>query len=194
MIQDHMDVLIKAFMLERQGLTYLQYGRLNNSGHVDLRPLLEALQEYIDAYDAWVDTGDYTAMQAAGIRIGLAQRELPVHVVNEYCRLDRSFYPLPTFDDDTLPRKVACFHYASSMFIPFYPLEITDSSGLGVDYVLVQGGLSPTLTSNIAYIATMARIDLAAIRQLDAVNTERLRRLRANLGAADLNTLARTAL
>ena len=80
------------------------------------------------------------------------------------------------------------------MFIPFYPLEITDSSGLGVDYVLVQGGLSPTLTSNIAYIATMARIDLAAIRQLDAVNTERLRRLRANLGAADLNTLARTAL
>jgi hypothetical protein len=36
--------------------------------------------------------------------VGGAQRGVPAHVVNEYCREDRSFSPCPAFTEEKLPR------------------------------------------------------------------------------------------
>ncbi|OYV54396.1 MAG: hypothetical protein B7X00_01380, partial [Legionella sp. 21-45-4] len=71
-------------------------------------------------------------------QVGLAQRDLPVHVVNEYCRPDRSFDPLPAFNEDKLPRVLTYYHFKSGLDVPLFPLVVSDSSGLGVDFALIR--------------------------------------------------------
>ena len=154
MLEACMDEPTKAAMLkrietiERDGLTYEQQGSVKNSKHFDLMlnqdtkgPLLQALQDYVDGYDAWSGANDYHAMHAAWMKVGLAQRDVPVHVINEYCRPDRSFSPRPAFNvnEGELPRATTYYNYNSGSTVSLFPLAGTASSGLGVDFALFGG-------------------------------------------------------
>ncbi len=69
----------------------------------DLQPLIDVLKTYVSQYDHWSydQCEDYWCKTIGGL-----QRLLPVQVINEYCRGDRSFDPTPDFTDPTeLPRR-----------------------------------------------------------------------------------------
>ncbi|WP_173235463.1 hypothetical protein [Legionella antarctica] len=147
MLESHMDENTKAAMLKRceaiesNGLTYKQHGvEVKNSKHFDLTPLKTALNNYIDGYDNWESSQNCDAMKAAWMEVGKEQRDVPVHVANEYCRKDRSFDPTPQFNEDKLPRKLAFHNYNTNKGESWFPLVISDSSGLAVDFALIRAG------------------------------------------------------
>ncbi len=70
-----------------------------------LEKLTTALKTYVDNFDAWYEERNWTALgQCWSKQVGGAQLLLPAHVINEYCRPDRSFEPCPSFMEPTLPR------------------------------------------------------------------------------------------
>ena len=132
--------------IERDGLTYSQHGAEINSKHFDLTKLTTALQNYVDGYDNWERTSNWDAMKAAWMQVGLAQRDVPVHVMNEYCRPDRSFVPVPPalkleFDEASLPRVLRFYNYATgSKSTPVFPLDVSGIAGIGFEFSLFRGG------------------------------------------------------
>jgi len=193
MLERHMDENTSAAMLEKVtaidsvGLTYEQRGHVvEHSQHFDMTPLKTALQNYVNGFNAWAAATNYDAMKAAWMQVGLAQRELPVHVVNEYCRPDRSFVPLPTFSEELLPRLITYFDYCTLKYGVLFPLAISDSAGLGVDFGLLRGGSRARAEWPSGRGASVAR-DLAAVSHLDEVRTADLTLSREILEMASTN-------
>jgi len=198
MLEAQMDEGTKANMLERveaidrDGLTYEQHGVVVTSpGCFKFDALKTALQRYVNGYDTWLTDSNWSAMQAAWIQVGLAQRDLPVHVINEYCRLDRSFDPLPTFKEDNLPRVLTYSDFNTDKNEALFPLIVSDSSGLGVDFALLGHfssagvmGLPARMTREAGGPSGRAsRLrDLAAVSHLDEIRTNELKQSLEILG------------
>ena len=152
-----------------------------------MTPLKTALQDYVTGYDAWDAANNYDAMRAAWMVVGLAQRDLPVHVINEYCRPDRSFDPLPAFNEDQLPRILTYYNFSTGGIVPLFPL-VVDSPGamLGADLAIARG---PGRAGAVAGVGRaqggwgpqVAGLDLAAVSRLDEVRTRDLTQSRENL-------------
>ncbi|MCD6039215.1 MAG: hypothetical protein K0S27_615, partial [Gammaproteobacteria bacterium] len=84
---------LQAMALEENGT---EHGK-----HFDFSQLLGAYESYKQGYNGW----DWNQRETHWCQqIGGAQLLLPAHVVNEYCRPDRAFYPLPDFTQIGLPR------------------------------------------------------------------------------------------
>ncbi len=142
MLESHMDDDTKAEMLQRvesieeQGLTYQQHGETKKSKHCDLQPLIDALQAYVDGYNNWFENGNWDAIDNAWLQVGRAQRDVPVHVINEYCRPDRSFDPCPEFNEEELPRVTTYYNCDTHRNEQLFPLVVSNSEGLGVDFFI----------------------------------------------------------
>ncbi len=203
MLEKNMDEDIKAEMLkrcesiEKNGLIYNQNEKEYCTKHFDLSPLKEALRNYVDGYIDWQITNNWTEMEAALMEIGIAQRDIPVHIINEYCRNDRSFNPMPGFFEDILPREITFFTLTDTF--KMVPVDFFNSSGLEVNFTLIRGGQGNGLV--IWSVETMrsgaglaARFDLAAIEQLDKVRTFDLGQSRENLKSVTLELNTRSNL
>jgi hypothetical protein len=128
-------------------------------------------------------------MRAAWLQVGLAQRDLPVHVINEYCREDRSFLPLPAFNEDKLPRILTYYNCKTRSTALFFPLVVSDSTGLGVDFALFRGtedaaGTSspPDRWAERVWFSAIATVEVEAVGRLNEVRTADLTQSRTNLG------------
>ncbi|SNV36139.1 hypothetical protein [Legionella spiritensis] len=192
MLEKQMDDNTKSQMLkrcediEKNGLTYKQNGvEVKGSKHFDFTPLKTALKNYIDGYDNWYKTNNWTAMKAAWMQVGMAQRELPVHVINEYCRKDRSFDPAPKFNEDSLPREVAFYNYQTGRAEVLFPLQAIATSGLGVDFALYRGAGGRVRVGESRGGTRSVPIDLAAVSRLDEVRSADLTQSLENLKAVD---------
>jgi hypothetical protein len=152
---------------EPVGLSYLQNGSTHHSAHFDLSELKSALQAYLLRYNSWAEK------KAACLKIGMAQRDLPVHVINEYCRKDRSFFPCPEFKEDRLPRELLFSYWKTATNKMLFPLVLSTSSGLGLDFSLVRG---KTLCWGTTGFTDSALMDFTAISHLDEVRTSDLSR------------------
>ncbi len=141
-------------------------------------------------------------MNAAWMDVGLAQRDLPTHVVNEYCHPYRSFHPLPAFNEKTLPRNLTIYNQEirvpelrdgeTHAQVAFFPLGFSDSWP-GINFALIRGGSNGTKEQrhsdggNEGCIghrggnSDWARMDLAAVSHLDEVRTADLTQSRENL-------------
>ena len=110
-----------------------------------------------------------------------AQRDVPAHIANEYCRDDRSFDPRPEFNEDTLPRVLTCYSYVTPVK-SWFPLT-SSSSGLGFDFGLFRGVLMMGAGCVVGARAwgRLAGFDLAAVSHLDEVRTADLTQSRENL-------------
>jgi hypothetical protein len=207
MLERHMDDETKAYMLARIdeierideatgqpiGLVYSQAGQEHRSAHFGFTPLKEAYQRYLAGYDAWSAAQNWAAMKAAWMEVGIAQRDMPVHVVNEYCHPGRSFYPRPAFNEADLPRNVRFYNYTTDAMQHLFPLVISGSSGLGLDGALFRGvGVGRSSASGALGGAWArggvghGRADLAAVSHLDEMRTVDLTRSRENLLPTDL--------
>ena len=144
-----------------------------------MTPLQTALRYYIDGYAAWNDDNDDDAIKAAWMAVGMAQRDVPVHVANEYCRSDRSFHPRPAFNEETLPRNLTFYNDNTGRVVSWFPLVVSASSGLGVDCALKRWcGSAPMVGPRHSRVVA---VDLAAVSHLDEVRTIDLTESRENL-------------
>jgi hypothetical protein len=194
MLEKHMDEKTKATMLTRcdtidkHGLKYSQNGTEYCTSHFDFTPLKEALQNYINGYPNWYNTNNFKAMKAAWMQVGLAQRNVPVHVINEYCRPDRSFDPVPAFKEDKLPRVVTFYNYNYNVARDelLFPLIISDLSGLGVNFAVLRG-CAGEQAEGLAHCQARHQSgrDLAAVSRLDEVRTADLTQSRENLKSVE---------
>ena len=185
MLETHMDNATKDVMLKRinamkrAGLTYEQHGEVRNSKHFDFTPLKTALDSYIQGYDNWVAAGDWPAMDAAWLAVGLAQRDMPVHVVNEYCHPNRSFDPIPAFNE-SLPRNLTFYNFTTGREHALFPLVVSADAGLGINFA-VHRCRAGAAGSGAGDGVAAARVDLAAVSHLDVVRTADLTQSRENL-------------
>jgi hypothetical protein len=181
------DMLNRCEAIEAQGLTYnTQHGKEVTSKHFDFTPLKTALQAYIQGYDDWARTKNWYEMMAAWMAVGIAQRDVPAHVAQEYCRRDRSFLPLPQFDEAVLPRTLTFYNYQSDRKEQWFSLAVSNSSGLGVDFALIRTWAERRPRPGASGIACaegaeVAGRDLAAVSHLDEVRSADLTQSRANL-------------
>uniref|UniRef100_UPI0013EF9F00 hypothetical protein n=1 Tax=Legionella yabuuchiae TaxID=376727 RepID=UPI0013EF9F00 len=191
MLEDHMDEETKAQLLarveqmEEEGLTYQQHGlTIEHFKHFDLTPLITALEHYVNNFERWLQTGNWHERDAAWMAVGKAQREVPAHVAQEYCREDRSFLvdgKPPSFKEDTLPRALTFYNDMKRTRCSWFPLAAASTSGLGFGFALERGrsrGCS-------MYGWPGPSIDLAAVRHLDEVRSAELTSLRENLSQPD---------
>ncbi len=188
MLAEHMDEETKAYLLARiyameaTGLTYQQNGAEHRSPHFDFTPLKEAYQRYLDGYDGWFAAQNWAAIDTAWCDVGKAQRDVPAHVAQEYCRPDRSFDPRPEFNEATLPRLLTFYNWATGRDDSWFPLA-TSNSGLGFDFTLIRALVgSERASTGAGWIASRhAQADLAAVSHLDDVRTVDLTQLRERL-------------
>ncbi len=210
MLERHMNDETRAAMLERietieridaktgqpVGLVYRQGGREYRSAHFDLTKLTTALNEYVKGFCDWEQRDDFRAMKAAWMKVGLAQRDVPVHVINEYGHSSWSFDPMPTFEvnEDKLPRKTNYYDLRSPRrSVDLYPLVVSGTEGLGVNFALYRGryervsrgewgplgasGMPPPVVGGL-----FASLDSEAVTLLDKTRTDELKQSLEILG------------
>ncbi len=121
-------------------------------------------------------------MKAAWMKVGLAQRDVPAHVIHEYCRLDQSFAN-PTFKEDKLPRVTSYWNNITGKSAPLLPFVITQSSGLGVNFALLRGRAVQSRGFELPERKSegLGVVDLAAVTRFDEVRTEELKQSLDNL-------------
>ncbi len=207
MLETHMDEETKAHLLvridaiEEVGLPYQQNSTEHRSAHFDLTPLKTALQAHVDGYDAWEGARNWAAMEASWKNVGLAQRDVPAHVAQEYCRGGRSFDPCPSFNEPTLPRCLTFFNRDTFRHESWFPFA-SSNSGLGFDFGLARGAsweaearrriprawVSDNPWGWNARLVLAWSTDLAAITRLDEVRTAELTSLRENLSQPGRST------
>ena len=133
----------------------------------DFKSLITALNTYVTNYDSW----GYHQQLAAWLEVGKAQRDVPVHIANEYCRPDRSFDPCPEFNEPALPRTRSFYNYVSNSLDSWFPLT-SSSSGAGFDFGLWRCGEAPGGAGRRGAGRLVQRaVDLAAVSHLDEVRT-----------------------
>jgi hypothetical protein len=102
------------------------HAEIDEKGGHFINPLGVALQEFVDTlqgYEETIQPNDATAWAEADdhldelwFKVGEAQRKVPVHIPNEYCRHDRSFDPTPEFKETVLPR--TCNLWNNTVWFP----------------------------------------------------------------------------
>ncbi|MBS0350136.1 MAG: hypothetical protein JSR33_02930 [Proteobacteria bacterium] len=110
----HMWKMIQPYLpLDQQIQQFKELTSKKNHTHSkQLDQLIYFLEAYTDNYNKGdpdrIDDGDPDRIRMAWKIVAIYQRSLPVHVVNQYCRTDRSFDPCPDFKESTLPRTITC--------------------------------------------------------------------------------------
>ncbi len=188
MFEVHMNPTTKAAMREyinaimQDGLTYIQHGHeVEHSKHFDMTPLKAALQNYDVRYNAWIKSANYDAMKTAWMMVGLAQRDLPVHVINEMFRPDRDFRLLPEFNEDDLPRVLTYYNSVTHSKARLFPLVLSASDGLGVSFALSRLNELDDACGR-SWLLGKCSLDLLALSRLDEVRTTDLTHSREILG------------
>jgi hypothetical protein len=192
MLEAHMDEETKALTLascekmERDGLTYTQNGvEFGGSKHFDFIPLIDAYANYIQIYDRWCARNATSAeVDAAWFAIGVMQRDVPAYVAQEYCRPDRSFSPRPVFNELNLPRTLTfdnIHNHRISRDEQWFPLVISGTSGLGVNFALVRGRAGGARGALAVGRGARVHLDLRAVTSLDQASANELTRSRENL-------------
>ena len=136
-----------------------------NAVHL-LNTLIQELQTYIDMSWDW----DKCTQQWTK-RVGGAQRNCPIHVLQEYCHPNRSFDPTPSFTEEQFPRK----------------LDV-DISKCGVEYGVFRssyargGGMARGPAGAPGGSAASGKPDLDSVKRLLSTRTEQFKELAASLG------------
>jgi serine/threonine protein kinase len=171
----HMWKMIQKYLPEEQQRE--QFEVLETKGtlhgkHFSLQPLIEALQSYAVNYDSlnWKMFESKRKHHWQKI-VGGAQRLLPVHVINEYCRPDRSFRPCPQFTEASLPRGLN----GGDRFTVSYK----SGGGLGQNYGLVRGSLLSGAVPHdwarrYADTTDLFILDMIALQSLSKVRIQQL--------------------
>ena len=169
-----------------------QFSELEEKGteygiHYDFASLINALEIYDKkyGYDAKYDEVTDCWNQV----VGGAQRNVPVHVANEYCYPNRLICTLPSFTEAHLPRKIyiGCNYNLCHTGVPTYWFPLDNNSGLGIDFAVTTLGTvstcPPCTWSEYGEYRT-----LIAMKTLSNVRWEELNLLKKTLGLSEVIT------
>jgi len=134
MVQKHLPAEAQA-----QQFNVLESKGTAHGKHFDLQPLLDALKTYVDNVAKW--NYDQRAVDQWCKKVGGAQKLLPAHVVNEYCRSDRPFDPCPSEWTSPVLRTREVEVYINSKWVKgswFTPP--TYSEALGMSFAFCRAG------------------------------------------------------
>ncbi|WP_392538896.1 hypothetical protein [Legionella sp. 227] len=192
MLERHMDRETKLAMLkrceaiEKNGLTYERHGVvIQGSKHYDITPLLNALKDLRDyLQNEFAFDFNLNNLKRNQLPVVRAQCDVPVHVANEYCRVDRSFYPTPTFKDETLPRKLYVDDMRRGPYKYWFPWTDENSDRCFLLRVAADRCSTPDVLSPLRVVKAID-IDLKALMHLDKVRTEELAELQEKLRWAE---------
>ncbi|MCE3233605.1 MAG: hypothetical protein K0R98_1862 [Rickettsiaceae bacterium] len=138
--------------------------------HFSFDPLIHALEICLNYYDACRPGKKNTKGDRAWRQqVGRAQLFLPAHVINEYCRPDRSFYPTPDFLDANLPRSMKTDE-------GFWFTTVYEDGKLGVKFGIYRAGRRRAMVS-----AEEKSFDGQSIRVLARTRLQQYESLRSNL-------------
>jgi hypothetical protein len=186
MLEQYMDEETKAILSARieeieridpktgnaEGLVYQQRGKIHRSAHFDFTPLKQALVHFNEGAKQWFfSTNGLNSLHNAWRDIGKAQRDVPAHVAQEYCRLNRSFVPLPQFKEADLPRDLIFYNEKTGQMDSWFPL-ISSQEGLGYNFAITRGQGNCKGCEFEGGVGSAQ--DLAALIRLDEVRTEEL--------------------
>jgi hypothetical protein len=159
--------------------------------HFSLKPLMDALQIRADKFDSW----DWSQRDSHWCTVvGGAQKELAVHVVNEYCRNDQAFSPCPTEWESTLPRtrELEIYNSTQSEWVKsswFVSPSVDCKDALGVNFANIRCWQSRCSSAGRGFAGhSRYRADLRALQSLWKVRTKQLERLNYNLKQKPLVT------
>jgi hypothetical protein len=141
----------------------------------DFHSVITALDTYVTNFPKW----NFRQREEVWRKVGKAQRDVPAHIAHEYCRPDRSFNPLPSFTEETLPRTLTFYSYITINTESWYPL--LPASGLGFDFALIRSDRPLHAPVWAGAVDDNLYADLAAIRHLDEVRIADLTQSRENL-------------
>lgn len=198
MLERYMDEETKAQMLvrideiEKTGLCYQQNGNEYRNAHFDFTPLKQALRNCVNIRDNLSTARNLPVLRAYAMVVGKAQRDVPAHVAQEYCRKDRSFEPLPEFNETILPRDLTFSNsLIKARYDYWYPLA-PSNSGLGFDFAIKTWAKLPHETKPLLGAVASPMIskevalsNLAAITRLDEVRTAELAQSREFLASSE---------
>lgn len=177
-----MHILVKN--IDQNGISYEQNGVIiSGSKEASLDPLKQALAAWVNEFPNWSDE----KMTRLWLLVGQAQRDVPAHVAQEYCRRDRNFSPLPKFNEEHLPRELSFYHFSKEKEQTWFPLDEDESSKLGHRLAFLRGGRYRTggmLLPDKLWGLSAVKADLEAIINLDKVRKEERIQLRHNLQAS----------
>lgn len=180
LLEKYMDAATMAEMFQRClrmdgiGLDYEQNGQKRNSLHFNLIPLKTALKNYAYGLDQWVRERQWDTIKKAWLQIGQAQRDLPAHVVLEYCRLNGRFDPTPNFNETDFPRNRTFEQENTKKEERWFPLSTSQTEGLGISFSIYKGtryGLPMSCSKGGQISCSAIKSDHAAIQKLDKVRT-----------------------
>lgn len=153
---------------QEHGVTYTLEGKVFTENHFDFKVLINALQTYIDNYDKWdwPQRGKHWCTV-----IGKAQCYLPAHVMQHYCELNVTFYPLPKFEAEQFVRTLKFYNYDNNKEIAWAGTTASSlDSVLGDNFGIGRGSDRcpwPSLGAGLG----CAKVDLVTITTLCKVRT-----------------------
>lgn len=171
-------------MEQSKGLTYEQNGQQFLSMHFSLEPLIKALETYKKAFEDYKQNRQSEELKLkkdeAWQAIGRAQRDVPAHVAQEYCRKDRNFVINDqSFKEESFPRTLVISGSTNSWF----PLSNDPNTGLGIDYSFCREAQPECLALNCNNSSWSKPIEkeIQALQLLDHVRTQGLEHLQERL-------------
>ena len=221
MLESHMDEVTKAKMLKRidaietYGLNYWQYDApVMYSRHFDLSPLISTLKSHLEELLQTLanrragipfDKNMLRVLRDTWMDVGIAQRDLPVHVVKQYC-FNSDAPSTPAFNEEILLKDLTFYNFRNYRHEEesWFPLNISKYRGLGVDFAMVRGPHTIWRKawsmharwddyefgghSNVTNVINYVGFDLRTIIDLDKIRTVDLARSRDNLLPAALGS------
>lgn len=177
MIQKHLPKEAQAEQFQALETKGTAHGK-----HFSLQGLTDALQVYVDNAEKW--NYDQRAEDQWCKKVGGAQKQLPAHVVNEYCRRDRPFGPCPQEWESKLPRsrEIDVWDSTQSKYVKgswFIPPSSKD--GLGLNYAGTRAWEDESTCGCGAWSGQYLRADLKALQSLWKTRTQQLELLRSQL-------------
>jgi hypothetical protein len=178
----------------------MQHGIEHRSADCSLKPLISALEHYINEYNKNLEKSDedYAALDTIWIEeVGRAQRDLPAHLVHEYCHPDRSFDEVAqdkSLLDESRPfkRQLHLNNWNTGNYEPWFtPDTYLHHVGLGFSFGVLRGEDAAAIAGSAVGREAAREDDLAAIRVIEEVRTLDRKQSLKNLSQAsnDLQTI-----
>lgn len=134
--------------------------------HFNFQPLINALSVYVEQFSNW----DWTQRDRHWCtKVGVAQRNIPAHVAQEYCYPGRPFYPTPSFKEATLPRTIVFHNFLTGKDMLWWESE-SHGLKLGVNFAIYRWR-GPRLTGKLGACAWRRGLSRTALCDKIAMTT-----------------------